>query len=170
MGAQILHQIQSSMSSRAVLLCLLFTCCQLVAAFNSPAARVPASLSASSSVLKAAGVHRLQQHRAVTPRPPLRMIEMDTNTITVLALMVAGIGGGVGLLAFIESAGERTMERGTVSGELQSKLEGKFMEDTELVDSSIDDLISKLEKAQSADSKDEEKPTTEAKTPADDGW
>lgn len=78
------------------------------------------------------------------------------------------------LVAFTEAAGERTNERGALSGEQQSKFAGKFLEDIEADQSSeIGDVLSKMEAALGDEVPADTKPEAEAeekKQTSSDGW
>ena len=95
------------------------------------------------------------------------------------AIAFAGIGAGIGLVAFTESQGERAKERGAgLSDSMTTQLSGMLLEDVEV--SPVDDigsLTSQLEEAlkKSAGTETEELEMTEEEAQklreeADDGW
>ena len=44
---------------------------------------------------------------AVTRVQPPQMLDIDTNTLIGVGTLVASLGGGIGLIAFVENAGPR---------------------------------------------------------------
>ena len=101
------------------------------------------------------------------------------NVIQGAAIAVAGLGAGIGLVAFTEAQGERAKARGGgLSDNMSTQLSGMLMEDVEV--SSVEDigsLASQLEQALKASggTTDEELQMTEEEKKriedeADDGW
>merc|ERR1719384_132426 len=86
----------------------------------------------------------------ITKRPSSSSLQMvDQNVIMGAGVALAGIGAGIGLVAFTENQGERAKERGSELSEgMATKIAGKLMEDVEV--SSVSDLgslTSQLENA-----------------------
>lgn len=107
----------------------------------------------------------------------LRMV--DDSVIQGAAIAIAGLGAGIGLVAFTEAQGERAKERGGgLSESMSTRIAGALLEDVEV--SSVEDLgslTSQLEKALresgGADDLDLEMTEEEKKRlaeEADDGW
>lgn len=107
----------------------------------------------------------------------LQMI--DSNVAMGAGIAVAGLAAGIGMVAFAESMGERSMSRGGgLSEDMSTKLAGSLMEDVEV--SSVSDLgslTSQLEQAlkesggaadETFEMSEEEKKRIEEE--ADDGW
>lgn len=74
---------------------------------------------------------------------------VDDNVIQGAAVALAGLGAGLGLVAFTETQGERAKERGGgLSDSMSTRIAGGLLEDVEV--SSVEDLgslTSQLEKA-----------------------
>lgn len=93
-----------------------------------------------------------------------------------MGIAVAGLGVGVGLVAFTEAQGERAKQRGGgLSDDMSTRITGQLMEDVEV--SSVKDLgslTSQLEAAlkESGGTVDEitEEEKQRIKEEADDGW
>lgn len=107
----------------------------------------------------------------------LKMVDMQV--IKGVAIGLAGLGAGIGLVAFTENQGERGRDRGTVlSDRMATQITGGLMEDVEV--SSVADLGSltdQLEAAlkESGGLKSEEVEISEEEIKrkeeeADDGW
>lgn len=119
-----------------------------------------------------------RQPASSSSRTALQMV--DQNVIQGAAIAIAGLGAGIGLVAFTEAQGERAKQRGGgISDNMSTKLAGGLLEDVEV--SSVEDLgslTSQLEKAlkESGGIKDESQieMTEEEKQKileeADDGW
>ena len=77
----------------------------------------------------------------------LKMV--DTNTILGGAIALAGVGAGIGLVAFTEGQGERAKERGsTLSDSMSTKMAGNMMDDIEVSSvADVSSLTSQLEQA-----------------------
>ncbi len=115
-----------------------------------------------------------------TTTTTLKMI--DQNVIMGAGIALAGVGAGIGLVAFTENQGERAKERGSeLSESMATKIAGQLMEDVEV--SSVSDLgslTSQLENALKESGKTDEQKmkdlelTEEEKKKiaedADDGW
>ena len=87
----------------------------------------------------------------------------------------AGLGAGIGIVAFTENAGERTIEKGGLSESMATSITGGLMEDVEV--SSVSDvggLVERLEEALKEAGGEVEDLTEEEKRKkieeADDGW
>eukprot|EP00980_Cylindrotheca_fusiformis_P030798 scaffold25436_cov127-Cylindrotheca_fusiformis.AAC.6 len=113
------------------------------------------------------------------PRSQSSLEMVDSTIIQGAAIAVAGLGAGIGLVAFTEAQGERARERGAgLSESMSTQLSGMFMEDVEV--SSVNDvgsLTSQLEAALKAyggttdddlDMSEEDKKRIAEE--ADDGW
>mmetsp|Transcript_6172 Transcript_6172/g.8897 ORF Transcript_6172/g.8897 Transcript_6172/m.8897 type:complete len:148 (+) Transcript_6172:158-601(+) len=107
----------------------------------------------------------------------LKMV--DQNVIMGAGIAIAGLGAGIGLVAFTEIQGERAKERGSgLSDGMSTRITGMLMEDVEV--SSISDLgslTSQLEaalKETGGADEDEFKMSEEDKKriaeEVDDGW
>ena len=91
-------------------------------------------------------------------------------------IAVVGLGVGIGMVAFTESAGDRGRERGVgLSDDMTTKLTGMLMEDVEV--DAVDDLgslTSQLEAALKESGGEVEEMSEEKKKllaeEADDGW
>lgn len=104
---------------------------------------------------------------------------VDTNVILGGAIAAGGLVAGVGLVAFAESMGERSKERGSgLSDDMATRITGGLMEDVEV--DSVSDLSSLTEKLEAAlketggaDEKELEMSEEDKKRiaeEADDGW
>lgn len=76
---------------------------------------------------------------------------------------------------FTEQAGERTVERGSLTGAQAAKFAGKFMEDEEMDQSgTISDVVARMEAALAEKGDEPAEPEPEPETPAkktnSDGW
>mmetsp|Transcript_35976 Transcript_35976/g.42968 ORF Transcript_35976/g.42968 Transcript_35976/m.42968 type:complete len:162 (-) Transcript_35976:133-618(-) len=118
-----------------------------------------------------------QTHSSSAKTSPLQMIVVDPTYVQGAGVAVAGLLSGFGLLSFTEKQGERSMERGSVSSELQTQMSGMMMEDIEV--NTVNDLgglTSQLENAlkeNSSDYTEVELTDAEKKKIAedlDDGW
>lgn len=106
----------------------------------------------------------------------LKMI--DDSVIQGAAIAIAGLGAGIGLVAFTEAQGERAKERGGgLSDSMSTRIAGSLLEDVEV--SSVEDLgslTSQLEKALKEGGADEsefeltEEDKKRLAEEADDGW
>ena len=110
----------------------------------------------------------------------LKMV--DQNVLMGAGVAIAGLGAGIGLVAFTENAGERAKERGAeLSDNMATKIAGSLMEDVEV--SSVSDLGSLTSQLENAlkesgnvdDNKMKEIELTEEEKKriaeeADDGW
>jgi hypothetical protein len=68
-------------------------------------------------------------------------ISMIENTLLGIGIAVAGLGAGVGLVAFTEAQGERAKQRGSgLSDSMSTRIAGQLLEDVEV--SSVQDLSS----------------------------
>jgi len=118
---------------------------------------------------------------ASSRRSPLstQLQMVDQQVLMGGAIALAGLGAGIGLVAFTENQGERAKERGSgLSESMSTRIAGGLLEDVEV--SSVDDLgslTSQLEKALKeaggADEKEFEMTEEEKKRisdEADDGW
>ncbi|GMI20857.1 hypothetical protein TrRE_jg7672, partial [Triparma retinervis] len=81
----------------------------------------------------------------------------------------------IGVVAFTEKAGEKTVERGGLSESMATSMSGAFMEDVEVSSvSDVGDLVSRLEEALKEAGGDVEELSEEEKAKiaeeADDGW
>jgi hypothetical protein len=66
---------------------------------------------------------------------------MIENTLLGIGIAVAGLGAGVGLVAFTEAQGERAKQRGSgLSDSMSTRIAGQLLEDVEV--SSVQDLSS----------------------------
>lgn len=100
---------------------------------------------------------------------------VDTNILMGAGIAVAGVGAGIGFLAFAESMGERG---GGLSDDMATRITGGLMEDVEV--DSVADLSSLTEKLEAAlketggaDEKDlvmTEEDKKRIADEADDGW
>ncbi|GMI05183.1 hypothetical protein TrLO_g13136 [Triparma laevis f. longispina] len=82
------------------------------------------------------------------PRTSNTSLNLDTNYIIGGAVGLLGLGAGIGIVAFTEKQGDRTIERGGLSDSTVNNLSGMFMEDVEV--SSVNDvggLVERLEEA-----------------------
>ena len=88
-------------------------------------------------------------HYNMDRRVELVRLRMDAVVLQGIAIGVAGLVAGIGLVAFTESQGERSKQRGGgLSESMSTRIAGKLLEDVEV--SSVSDLSSltgQLEKA-----------------------
>jgi hypothetical protein len=107
---------------------------------------------------------------------PLVFIE---NVLMGAGIAIAGLGAGIGLVAFTEAQGERAKQRGGgLSDDMSTRIAGQLLEDVEV--SSVKDLGSltsqleaALKESGGADEKDlkmSEKEMKRIAEEADDGW
>lgn len=101
------------------------------------------------------------------------------NVLMGAGIAIAGLGAGIGLVAFTEAQGERAKQRGGgLSDDMSTRIAGQLLEDVEV--SSVKDLGSltsqleaALKESGGADEKDFEMSEKEMKRiaeEADDGW
>ncbi|GMH71626.1 hypothetical protein TrST_g1390 [Triparma strigata] len=109
------------------------------------------------------------------PRPSSTSLSVDSNYLIGGAVGLLGLGAGIGVVAFTEKQGERTVQRGGLSENTVTNLSGMFMEDVEV--SSVNDvggLVERLEEAlkeaggEVEDLSEEE--IRRKQEEADDGW
>ena len=77
------------------------------------------------------------------------LLFLAENVIMGAGIAIAGLGAGIGLVAFTEAQGERAKVRGGgLSDSMSTNLAGKLMEDVEV--SSVDDIGSLTDKLEAA--------------------
>ena len=160
-------------SSVATILCLLAPAAQGFAFVPSSASR-----SRLASVGDGASPQAASPSNARQPSSPsLSMV--DTNILMGGGIAVAGLVAGVGLVAFAESMGERSKERGGgLSDDMATKITGGLMEDVEVdsvsdLSSLTDKLEAALKETGGADEKElqmSEEDKRRIAEEADDGW
>lgn len=121
-----------------------------------------------------------QPYRAInSPKSSSSLKMVDQQVLLGAGVAIAGLAGGIGLVAFTEAQGERAKVRGGgLSDSMSTRLAGGLLEDVEV--SSVDDLgslTSQLERAlqeTGALKKDDLEWSEEEKQrltkEADDGW
>ncbi|GMI61312.1 hypothetical protein ScalyP_jg4889 [Parmales sp. scaly parma] len=113
-------------------------------------------------------------HAAHRPTFRRSRLFVDPNYIQGGVIVVAGLLTGIGIPAYIEYAGKKTVSRGGLSEESMTKFSGMMMEDVEQSSvSDLDSLVKNMEKGLAA--KGEEVELSEEKKKqmeldADDGW
>ena len=104
---------------------------------------------------------------------------VDSNILMGGGIAVAGVVAGVGLVAFAESMGERSKERGGgLSDSMATKITGGLLEDVEVdsvsdLSSLTDKLEAALKETGGADAKElamSEEDKKRIAEEADDGW
>ena len=71
--------------------------------------------------------------------PSTTELALDSNVVMGAGIAIAGLGAGIGLVAFTENQGERSKERGVgLSDDMATRITGGLMEDVEV--SSVSDL------------------------------
>jgi len=81
--------------------------------------------------------------------PSTTELALDTNVVMGAGIAIAGLGAGIGLVAFTENQGERSKERGGgLSEDMATRITGGLMEDVEVSTvSDLGSLTSQLEAA-----------------------
>eukprot|EP00614_Pseudopedinella_elastica_P010860 CAMPEP_0172588560 /NCGR_PEP_ID=MMETSP1068-20121228/7450_1 /TAXON_ID=35684 /ORGANISM="Pseudopedinella elastica, Strain CCMP716" /LENGTH=141 /DNA_ID=CAMNT_0013383927 /DNA_START=22 /DNA_END=447 /DNA_ORIENTATION=- len=100
-------------------------------------------------MLAGANGFALTQSRVLPKQRTAVVLGVDGNTAGIIGVAVAGLGAGIGIMAFAESRIERSEELGSdvMSEDTKKKLSAQFMEDVEMQSVGIDDVVTKMEKA-----------------------